>query len=433
MSTALSLPSRYAAAMQLRTSQVGSFGANLGDTTRRQIRAENDLEAIALWLANYVDSPATHANYRKEADRLLLWALAEALAGPVAIAQEDLRQFRAFLAAPQRSHPIWTLIAHIKPISSLSHEDLTRYRQFLADPQPASTWITKNGARFATDDPRWRPFACKLEPASVKQAVLILDSMFGWLFDAGYLRGNPLGLLRQRRRRPTQRVTRFLPAVMWQHVMDYVAAMPQGNLAEQRDRARARWLTTLFYLTGLRISEVAAGTMGNFRREIDKSGKQRWWLDVVGKGEKERHLPVSEELLAELMRYRQAHDLAPLPARNDLTPLLMPFRRRAGSASGEGVNRKTVHNAIKEVFKHAAEWTEAKGGEYVEHANHIRKASAHWLRHTAASHMLDSKMDLRTVRDNLGHDSINTTSQYAHEEENRRHDETTQSHRMNWD
>jgi len=41
-------------------------------------------------------------------------------------------------------------------------------------------------------------------------------------------------------------------------------------------------------------------------------------------------------------------------------------------------------------------------------------------------------MDLRTVRDNLGHDSINTTSQYAHEEDDRRHDETTQSHRMDW-
>ncbi|ODV41261.1 hypothetical protein AWV79_26995 [Cupriavidus sp. UYMMa02A] len=90
-----------------------------------------------------------------------------------------------------------------------------------------------------------------------------------------------------------------------------------------------------------------------------------------------------------------------------------------------------MHNAIKDVFNRAADWTEAKGGEYVWHASPIREASADWLRHTAASHMLDSKMDLRTVRDNLGHDSINTTSQYAHEED-RRHDETTQNHRMNW-
>ncbi|WP_338065163.1 tyrosine-type recombinase/integrase [Trinickia diaoshuihuensis] len=74
-------------------------------------------------------------------------------------------------------------------------------------------------------------------------------------------------------------------------------------------------------------------------------------------------------------------------------------------------------------------------GESVEHAACLRAASAHWMRHTAPPHMLDSQTDqtdLRTVRDNLGHDSINTTSQYAHEEDDRRHDETTQSHRMNW-
>ncbi|KAH0433677.1 tyrosine-type recombinase/integrase [Paraburkholderia fungorum] len=432
MNMEATLPTRYASAIRLRASEIGGFGSNLGDATRRQIRAETDLEAIALWLENYVDRATTHANYRKEAERLLLWALAEALQGPGAIAQEDLRVFRAFLAAPERSNPLWTLIAELKPLSSLTHEDLTRYRQFMADPQPSSTWITENGARYSTENPRWRPFATKLDPVSIRQAVVILDSMFGWLVEAGYLRGNPLGLLRQRRRRPAQHITRFLPAVMWQHVKDYVTAMPEDDPTQQSDKARARWLTTLFYLMGARISEVAGGTMGNFVREMGADGKQRWWLEVVGKGLKYRRIPVSEELLAELIRYRQAHGLQPLPARNELTPLLVPFRRRAGNVSGEGVNRKTVHNAIKEVFRQAADWTEARGGEHVEHAAHIREASAHWLRHTAASHMLDNKMDLRTVRDNLGHDKISTTGQYAHEEDDRRHDETTQSHRMNW-
>ncbi|MCG5076573.1 tyrosine-type recombinase/integrase [Paraburkholderia tagetis] len=428
----LALPVRYASAIQRRAGRTGGVGANLGDAARRQIRAETDLEAVSLWLANYVDSPATHASYRKEADRLLLWALADALQGPGTIAQEDLHLFRAFLAAPDRRNPIWTVIAELKPVSSLTHEDLARYRQFLADPQPASAWITEGGARYATDDPRWRPFAGRLEPASIRQAVVILDSLFGWLVEAGYLRGNPLGLLRQRRRRPARRVTRYLPAVMWQHVKDYVAAMPEQEPQQQRGKARARWLTTLFYLLGLRISEVAAGTMGHFVRELGTDGTPRWWLEVVGKGLKYRRIPVSEELLIELKRYRQAHGLEPLPGRGELTPLLLPYRRRKGNAAGEGVDRKTVHNAIKAVFAKAADWAEARGGEHVEHAAHIRQASAHWLRHTAASHMLDSDLDLRTVRDNLGHDSINTTSQYAHEEDDRRHGDTVANHRMNW-
>jgi hypothetical protein len=157
--------------------------------------------------------------------------------------------------------------------------------------------------------------------------------------------------------------------------------MPEEDLPQLRDKARARWLTTLFYLMGVRISEVAAGTMGNFGRELGTDGTQRWWLEVIGKGLKYRRIPVSNELLGELMRYRQAHGLEPLPTRNEVTPLLLPFRRRAGNAAGEGVNRKSVHNAIKAVFEKAADWTEARGGEYVEHAAHIREASAHWLRH----------------------------------------------------
>lgn len=426
------LPARLEAAIQIRASAPGGPGYNRADTDRCQIRAETDLDAIALWLANYQDSPSTCASYRKEADRLLLWALADALEGPEAIRQDDLRAFRVFLADPQRSDPIWALIAQLKPLASLTHEDLTRYRGFLADPQPAGTWITGGGARFPTSDPRWRPFAARLEAASVRQAMVILDSLFGWLVDAGWLRANPLSLLRQRRRRPSQRVTRYLPAIMWQHVKDYVAAMPEDGPLAQRDKARARWLITLFYLMGMRLSEVAAGTMGNFTRDLAADGTRRWWLEVIGKGLKHRCIPVSDELLAELMRYRQMHGLEPLPLQHELIPLLLPYRRRRGNVSGEGVDRKTVHNAIKAIFTKAADWTEALGGEHVEHAAHIREASAHWLRHTAASHMLDSEIDLRTVRDNLGHDSINTTNRYVHEEDDQRHDETTRAHRMKW-
>ncbi|MCR4470044.1 hypothetical protein [Burkholderia sp. SCN-KJ] len=97
-----------------------------------------------------LDRPTTHANYRTEAERRPLWALADALAGPGATTQDDLRAFRAFLAAPDRRHPIWTVIAELKPTRSLTLEDLTRYRGFLGDPQLSRIWMTENGARYAT-------------------------------------------------------------------------------------------------------------------------------------------------------------------------------------------------------------------------------------------------------------------------------------------
>ncbi|KWO73908.1 hypothetical protein WM31_08715 [Burkholderia ubonensis] len=56
----------------------------------------------------------------------------------------------------------------------------------------------------------------------------------------------------------------------------------------------------------------------------------------------------------------------------------------------------------------------------------------HWLRHTAGSHQADGGVDLRTVRDNLGHVSLNTASLYLHKEEDKRHRETVARHKMNW-
>ncbi|MFC6970701.1 tyrosine-type recombinase/integrase, partial [Paraburkholderia dipogonis] len=60
------------------------------------------------------------------------------------------------------------------------------------------------------------------------------------------------------------------------------------------------------------------------------------------------------------------------------------------------------------------------------------QASAHWLRHSAASHMANQQVDLRLVRDNLGHASLTTTSQYLHVDDDRRHRETDEKHRIDW-
>ncbi|WP_243856830.1 tyrosine-type recombinase/integrase [Paraburkholderia sp. BL6665CI2N2] len=55
------------------------------------------------------------------------------------------------------------------------------------------------------------------------------------------------------------------------------------------------------------------------------------------------------------------------------------------------------------------------------------------MRHTSGSHQADSGVDLRTARDNLGHVSLNTTSLYLHEEQDKHHRETVKRHRMSWE
>ncbi|PMX90905.1 integrase, partial [Pseudomonas sp. GW460-13] len=72
-----------------------------------RIAAADDLAAVTAWLARYADSAATLSTYRREAERLLLWAVLQLG----------------------------------KPLSSLTHEDLLTYERFLADPQPAARWV----------------------------------------------------------------------------------------------------------------------------------------------------------------------------------------------------------------------------------------------------------------------------------------------------
>ncbi|CAE6806310.1 tyrosine-type recombinase/integrase [Paraburkholderia nemoris] len=211
-------------------------------------------------------------------------------------------------------------------------------------------------------------------------------------------------------------------------VKGFVGQLPQDTAVQQAYAARCRWLTTLFYLQGMRLSEVATGTMGNFSRRLGADGREQWWLHIVGKGEKERTVPASPELVAELARYRQANGLPPLPGRTDDTPLVIPFRGKRRCMS-----RSAVHDAIKNVFGNAAAGLRARGPEFKDRAGELDRASAHWLRHTSGSHQADGGVDLRTVRDNLGHVSLSTTSLYLHEEEDKRHRETVKRHRMNWE
>ncbi|WP_321818497.1 MULTISPECIES: tyrosine-type recombinase/integrase [unclassified Paraburkholderia] len=371
----------------------GRTGTNRGDASQSQLSADNDLDAVRAWLTNHIDSKATFDNYRKEAERLLLW-------GVVQLG---------------------------KPLSSLTHEDLLLFKAFLADPQPADRWISANGGKYPRGDARWRPFNGPLSSASQRQALIILNAMFTWLVNAGYLRGNPMALLRQRAKRSAPRITRYLSISLWDEVKAFVEQLPQETDTERAYYARCRWLTTLFYLQGMRISEVASGQMGNFFRRLGADGRDQWWLETLGKGEKERIVPASLELVHELKRYRESMGLSALPTRAEETPLILPFRGKARCLS-----RSAVHDAIKSVFSGAASWLRGQGPEFSDRADELERASAHWLRHTAGSHQADGGVDLRTIRDNLGHVSLNTTSLYLHTEDDERHRETVNRHQMNW-
>ncbi len=383
-------------------SLLGHRGSNRSPGPR-QIAADIDRDAMLAWLARYTDNAHTFASSRKEAERLLLWSLIEAG----------------------------------KALSSLTHEDLLNYQHFLADPRPLARWVMGSGRKWPRNHPLWRPFVGPLSQSSIRQALVILNSMFTWLVQVGYLLGNPLSFLRQRRAPQAARVVRFLDEELWGHVKATIQSMPVATVREQAIQARARWIFSLLFLCGMRISEVVTNTMGKFFCRSDKEGQLRWWLDIVGKGNKSRLIPATRELMEELSRYRLRVGLPALPLEHETTPLLLPLTWRVAHQQ-EGamkilapLTRSAVHFVIKGVFEQTAQRVEVQGESYWAQAQRLRAASAHWLRHTAGSRLANS-VDLRHVRDTLGHASLNTTSLYLHVEEDQRHRAIEAGHHLGW-
>ncbi len=346
----------------------GRAGSNrAGPSVVCQLAANNDLDAVRAWLAEFHDSPQTLRNYRKEAERLLLWALIE----------------------------------RGKPLSSLSREDCLLYETFLADPQPRERWC---GMRLPRCNPHWRPFIGPLRPSSRKQALLIINSLFSYLVKAGYLAGNPLSLARRRGAGQTLRqVERFLEHDQWQALLATVEALPRDTERDQQHYARARYLIALLYLLGPRVSEVAEHTMGSFTRM-----RGRWWWRVIGKGRKEAQVPVNQDMLDALGEYRRFYGLPALPAPEESTPLVLNLK---GSA---GIGDNMIYRIVKSLVGQAADRLAATDAYQ---ADKLRRASTHWFRHTSITHQADAGIDIQFLQRNARHARIDTTGLYLHAEE----------------
>ncbi len=370
----------------------GEHGSNRG-RGQRQITANDDRSAVLAWLALYIDSPSTLASYRKESERLLLWCLL------------------------QRGCAL----------SDLTHEDLLVFERFLADPQPAAMWIMAPGMKPARSSPAWRPFAGPLRPASQRQAMTIINGLFSWLVEAGYLAGNPLSLRRRRRATGNSRTTsRFLPDAHWTAVREAIEAMSRTTRREIDIANRARWVFSLFYIGGLRITELCTSMMGSFEVVTGSDGKARWWLTVHGKGDKIRTVAATDQLVDELKRYRVSLGLPPLPHPGDRMPAVLPL-----VGPPEFLSRYAVYDLVKEVLAEAAARVRALGPQHETAAAHLERASPHWLRHTAGSD-LAKKVGIVATRDTLGHANISTTNIYVHVEDEKRHDAINEQHAIAW-
>lgn len=358
----------------------GSDGSNRRRGTANQLGVDDDLGALRLFLAEYEASPATQRAYRKEVERLLLWAVLE----------------------------------RRKPLSSLNREDLAAYAAFLG--APSAAWCgPRRGRAGARHSPGWRPFVGPLSESARRTALCIVNSLLTYLVQAGYLVGNPLGLLRQRDRIGAPAASRrqvaercFTPAE-WDAILDTLDALPRRTDYDRAYRARARFWVALLHFLALRIGEAASHRMGDFRQQ-----RGRWLFQVTGKGRKEAEIPVGSELLAALRAYRQNLGLPPLPAPGEATPLLLDLPGR------QAVTARRASQVLKRLFLLAGERLAARDPEA---AAHLSRASAHWFRHTALTRQWEKGIPLPYIKANARHARLDTTMLYVHTEEEARHRE----------
>ena len=390
------IPLRPLDVLQIPPELDGSTGENRADPARLQIDAACDADAIRCFLVEYDRSPGTLRIYQRECERLLLWSLVE----------------------------------RRKPLSSLNRQDFEGYLNFLLDPQPAARWCGPKAERASE---KWRPFVGPLSESAVLTTMAAINSLMRYLVDAGYLLGNPLGLIRQRRRKmaaeaggplravasteEVDKIERFLDEQMWQAVTTAIEAMPRDAERGRDEYERARFIAATLYMLAPRAGELENHRMNSFREE-----RGLWWWHVVGKGGKKAKVPVADDMLQALIRYRKHLGLSAVPRRDDTTPLLVSVK------DGSPITARRLNQILKRIFSAAADLLPAEAEHKKEK---LRAASAHWGRHTGITAKLDSGIDERFVQKDARHTDARTTQRYIHEEEERWHDEA-QKQRLPW-
>jgi site-specific recombinase XerD len=302
--------------------------------------------------------------------------------------------WRAYLAELQRL-ALWCHSRGRGPLSDLTRQDLLAYRHALGQP------VIEAGA-MASDQTR-RTSA--LSQRSQARALAVVASLFGHWHDTGYLLGNPAaGLVGGARACAGFTPKGFVPAPLLQACDAWaVRSTPAAPSAEALRRWRQVAVWTVFRFAGIRLSELAwAADAGLPRLDIDERGG--WTLRVLGKGDKERAIPLTRSCAQVLRDYRQARGLPALPGALERAPLIH-------GEKGSALVARCLYDEVKAVLFAVADKLEpgdAAGAQL------LRVVSPHWLRHAYARTLgVDKGVPLPAAQVLLGQVSVRTTAEYA--------------------
>lgn len=259
--------------------------------------------------------------------------------------------------------------------------DLT-LRAYRQDLRQFSSWLEKRGRQLGDADQvsiqqyLAERFDIGTSARSNARLLSTLKHYYRHLIRAGERQDNPTALI------SAPRIHRSLPQTLSENDVENLLQAPDLSTAYGlRDRA----MLELMYGSGLRVSELVG-------LELNQVNTNQGLVRLVGKGSKERVLPVGEEALHWLALYLRQ-------ARPELQREHAPNSDLFLSSRGRAITRQAFWQNVK---KHLL-----KAG--------IKTAySPHSLRHAFATHLLNHGADLRTVQMLLGHSSLSTTQIYTH-------------------
>lgn len=213
----------------------------------------------------------------------------------------------------------------------------------------------------------------KLEARTLSRKIEALRSFYAFQTAERRLERSPAETFRG------QRMRDLLPKYLSDSEVRLLLSTPVGDSFEL---ARARTMAELLYATGMRVSELLA-------LKLDYVNLQDGWVRVLGKGSKERLIPIHERAVSVLKQYLFLRERR----FKKISAELFPSRR------GGPMSRPQFWRDLKALALRAGLKT---------------KLHPHLLRHTFATHLLQGGADLRSVQELLGHSSLSTTQIYTH-------------------
>jgi integrase/recombinase XerC len=213
-----------------------------------------------------------------------------------------------------------------------------------------------------------------LEPRSLNRKISTLKSFFKYCLKQEWLQASPMvNILLQK---TPKRLAQFAKETEMENLLTNI------NFPENFEGVLQKTIITIFYYTGIRLSELI-----ELKPEAVNLGQHT--LKVLGKGNKERIVPILEEAVVQLKQYNHKK------AEHNLTSLTHYF-----------ITEKNKPLYPKQVYN----WV----NNYLGQVTHLNKKSPHVLRHSFATHLTNNGAELNAVKELLGHSSLAATQVYTH-------------------